>query len=289
MIVVTTPTGNIWHHVVSGLVGAGEAVRVVARDPARLLPEVREKVEIVQGSMDDAAVLSKACAGVDTLFWCVPQSNQQADVTEYYLQFTRPACMAVTSQGVKRVVAISSGGRGRARNAGPISALHAMEAMFEKTGVDFRALRCGAFMENLLWQVEPIKRKGMFFYPLDGNVKMPVCAVRDIAGSATTMLRDRSWRGQGGLAVHGKEDLSFNEMAAIMSEVLGRPIRFQEVPGGAYKALLIEHGSSEAFAQSLVDMFAEVGQGIYQAEPRMPETTTPTTFRQWCVEVLARA
>jgi hypothetical protein len=51
----------------------------------------------------------------------------------------------------------------------------------------------------------------------------------------------------------------------------------------------MEHGSSEAFAQSLVDMFAEVGGGIYNAEPRTAETTTPTTFKQWCETTLKPA
>jgi len=48
-------------------------------------------------------------------------------------------------------------------------------------------------------------------------------------------------------------------------------------------------GCSEAFAQSLIEMFAEIGQGIYEAEPRTPEATMPTTFRQWCEEVLRPA
>ncbi len=89
--------------------------------------------------------------------------------------------------------------------------------------------------------------------------------------------------------MHGPEDLSFNEIARIMTEVLGKPVRFQQVPGPGYKASLMQHGSSEAFAQSLVDMFTEVGQGLYAAEPRTPETSTPTTFRRWCDEVLRPA
>lgn len=36
MIVVTTPTGNIGRHVVRHLLDAGETVRVIARDPAKL-------------------------------------------------------------------------------------------------------------------------------------------------------------------------------------------------------------------------------------------------------------
>src|SRR5262249_18473395 len=138
-------------------------------------------------------------------------------------------------------------------------------------------------------QVEPIKHQGMFFYPLGGDVKMPTCAVRDIGATAVRLLRDRSWTGHGGVAVHGPEDLSFNDMARIMTEVMGRPIRFQEVPGPGFKASLMQHGSSAAFAQSLVDMFAEIGQGIYEAEPRTAETTTPTTLRQWCEDVLRPA
>jgi uncharacterized protein YbjT (DUF2867 family) len=136
-----------------------------------------------------------------------------------------------------------------------------MEELIEKTGVQFRALRNGNFMENLLWQVEPIKRQGMFFYPLGGDIAIPTCAARDISASAVKLLLDRTWTGQAGLAVHGPADLSCNDMARLMTEVLGKPVRFQEVPGPRYKGSLMQHGSSEAFAQSLVDMFAEVGRG----------------------------
>jgi hypothetical protein len=78
-------------------------------------------------------------------------------------------------------------------------------------------------------------------------------------------------------------------MAAIMTEVLGKPIRFQSVPGEAYKAQLIKFGASEAFAQSLVEMHAAKNQGLDNSEPRTPENTTPTSFRRWCEEVLKRA
>lgn len=47
MIVVTTPSGHIGSQVVANLLAANEAVRVIARDPARLAAEVRAKLEIV--------------------------------------------------------------------------------------------------------------------------------------------------------------------------------------------------------------------------------------------------
>ena len=63
MIAVTTPTGNIGSQVVRLLLDAGEAVRVIARDPEKLAPEVREKAEVVRGSTDDENVLSHAFEG----------------------------------------------------------------------------------------------------------------------------------------------------------------------------------------------------------------------------------
>lgn len=52
---------------------------------------------------------------------------------------------------------------------------------------------------------------------------------------------------------------------------------------------MLKHGASPAFAQSLVDLFAEVANGIYQAEPRTSETTTSTTLRQWSTKVMIPA
>jgi uncharacterized protein YbjT (DUF2867 family) len=45
MILITTPTGNIGSQLVKQLLAANQPVRVIVRDPAKLPPEVRAKVE----------------------------------------------------------------------------------------------------------------------------------------------------------------------------------------------------------------------------------------------------
>ena len=289
MIVVTTPTGQIGSQVVKRLLAANEGVRVIARDPSKLPSEVHAKVDVVEGSTDDEKVVSRAFEGAESVFWVVPPSFTTNDVTEYYLRFTRPACSAMKSQGVKRMVTVSGMGRGIAVDAGPVSAAFAKDEEIEKTGVDFRALWCPGFFENMLNQVEAIKHQGMFFLPSRPDLKTRFVATRDIAASGAKLLLDRSWTGQGGLAVLGPEDLSCNDMAAIMTEVLGKPIRFQQIPGEAYKAQLMKFGASENLAQELVTMHAAKDNGLDNAEPRTAENTTPTTFRQWCEEVLKPA
>jgi uncharacterized protein YbjT (DUF2867 family) len=289
MIVVTTPTGHIGSQLVPHLLAAGALVRVIAREPEKMSAETRSRVEVVQGSTDDIEVLSEALRDADAVFWLIPPPFQHTDLNGYMLQFTKPACEAITAKGVKRVVAVSSLGRGLARN-GLLSPAFAMDEMMERTGVCYRALWCPGFMENMLRQVEPIKHQGTFFGLYRPDVKTPLVATCDIAASAARLLLDEAWTGQGGLAVLGPEDLSCNDMACIMGEVLGKPCRYQQISPDNFKAQLMQDGASEAMSQGLVDMAAEVNEhGIHNAEPRTPENTTSTTFRAWCDQVLKPA
>ncbi|WP_028923713.1 NAD(P)H-binding protein [Pseudonocardia acaciae] len=289
MIVVTTPTGQIGRQVLGAVLDSGEQIRVIVRDPARLPEGVRERVEVVPGSHAEADVVTKAFAGAGRVFWLVPPNSAAESVEGYILGFTRPACEAIVSQGVRRVVGVSSLGRGVARNAGQISAVLAMDELIEGTGVSYRALWVPGFMENVLAQVELIKSRGVFRSPLSGDLRLPTCSTGDIAATAARLLLDDSWSGQGGAAVLGPEDLSHNDMARIMSEVLRRPIGFEHVPPEEYRTILVRHGMSEAWAQGFVDMAAQVERGIYHAQPRTEESTTPTSFRRWCERVLRPA
>jgi uncharacterized protein YbjT (DUF2867 family) len=289
MIVVTTPTGQIGHQVLDHILDSGEPIRVIARDPSRLPARTRGRVEVVEGSHGDIDVVTRAFAGADSVFWVTPADPQAESVEAAYVDFTRPACDAFESQAVERVVGVSALGRGVAGNAGRVTASLAMDHLIASTGVSYRALTMPSFMDNLLRQVEPIKNQGIFFSPISGDRKLPTCATRDIAAVAAGLLLDHSWSGTETVPVLGPEDLSFNDMARIMSEVLGKPVRFQQVSAEAFKATLTDRGMSEAMAQGSVDMLVAKNEGLDNAEPRTPRATTPTSFRDWCEEVLRPA
>jgi uncharacterized protein YbjT (DUF2867 family) len=288
MIVITTPTGAIGHQVLEHVLRSEKPIRVIARDPSRLPPHIRERIDVVQGSHGEAAVVNKAFAGADAVFWLVPPDPRAKTVDTAYLDFTRPACAAFKTHGVKRVVGISALGRGTpaAAHAGLVTASLKMDDLIASTGVHYRAVANPSFMDNLLRQVELIKTQGIFSLPISGDLKQPSACTRDIAATAAKLLLDQIWSGVGSVAVLGPEDLSYNEMASILSEVLGKPVRFQEIPGEAFKARLLQRGMSEAMAQANLDLWVAYGQGLDTAEPRTPQSTTPTSFRQWSEEVL---
>ena len=288
MIIITTTTGAIGHQVLEHILRSAEPIRVIARNPSRIPAEVRKRVEVIEGSHANADVVNQAFAGADSVFWIVPPDPRAKSVDAAYLDFTRPACDAFKKYRVKRVVGISALGRGTpwASKAGLVTASLKMDDLIASTGVSYRAVTNPSFMDNLLRQVESIKNQGMFFLPISGALKQPSACTRDIAATAARLLLDPSWSGIGSVPVLGPEDLSYNDMAQIMSEVLGKPIRFQQISNESFKTRLMERGMSEAMAQGNVDMWIAYNHGLDTAESRTPESTTPTSFHEWCESVL---
>lgn len=293
MILVTTPTGQIGSRVLDSLLDAGDAageVRVIVRDPERLSPRVRARVEAVTGSHADPDVTAKACAGVDRVFWLVPPTPTADSVDGHFGAFTRPLVDAIRAGGVERVVAVSTLGRGVARNAGQISASLAMDDEIRATGVHHRALCPPYLMENLLHQAAAIRDSGVIAMATYGDRVLRTCATRDIGAAAARLLLDGSWTGQEDVPMVGPDALTPEGMARVVSEVLDLPVRFRRISGAEYQASMRKHGASENWARALADLAAATAeQGFYgSAAPTTPETA-PTSFRRWCEEVLKPA
>jgi uncharacterized protein YbjT (DUF2867 family) len=164
-----------------------------------------------------------------------------------------------------------------------------MDDLIASSGVAYRALTNPSFMDNIVRQAEAIKNQVMFFSPIDGDRTLPSVATRDIAAAAARLLLDESWSGVDEVPLLGPEDLSFNDMAEIISEVLGKEVRFVQTTFEAYKDRFVGFGMSDAMAQGMTDMAWAKNEGLDNAVRRTAENSTPTSFRQWCEEVLEPA
>jgi hypothetical protein len=78
-------------------------------------------------------------------------------------------------------------------------------------------------------------------------------------------------------------------MAAVMTVVLGKPVKCLRTDYDAYKQQFIGRGMSEAMAQGMTDMVRAKSEGLDNGEARTGQNTTPTSFRQWCEDVLKPA
>ncbi|MET8286122.1 NAD(P)H-binding protein [Streptomyces sp. NPDC005132] len=294
MIVITAPTGNIGRHLLPLLLESApahdEELRVVVRDPAGLPDAVRERVEVITGSHGDAEVVDRAFEGADAVFWLVPP-DASLPPHDAYRGFTGPAAKALVAHGVGHVVGVSALGRGTpaAGRAGLVTASLAMDDLIAGTGVAYRALANPSFFENLLEEAESIREKGVFTDVVDAGRRAPLVAVADIAAAAAGLLLDRSWTGSDSVPVLGPQDLSPDDLARIMSERLGRPVRYERRPLDELYTTLVGHGLDEAFVQGIVDMKRAKDEGLDAGVVRTPDTASPTTFAQWCAQTLEPA
>jgi uncharacterized protein YbjT (DUF2867 family) len=291
MIVITAPAGQIGRQVLANLLSSGEELRVIARDPSQLPAEVHDDLDIVVGSHGDAAVVDKAFAGADAVFWLTPLDPRAPSVEAAFVGFTRPAAEALKRHDVGRVVGVSMLGRGTtwAGRAGFVTGSLAMDDLIAASAVAYRALTNPYFMEDTVRQTESIKNQGVFSYPIAGDRKLPAVATRDIAAAASRLLLDARWSGAGEVPLLGPEDLSFIDMAEIMSQVLSKDVRFQQIMFEAYKDRFVRLGMSDVMAQGYTDMAWAKNEGLDNGVQRTPENSTPTNFRQWCEEVLKPA
>ena len=253
------------------------------------MPSTVGQVDVVPGSHNEARVLKEAFAGADTVFWVVPPDPHAASMTDHYLDFARPACEAIRNHNLRRMVIVSTLGRGYTRDAGLLSAALEMDALIRATGVDCRVLRMPFFMENLLGQIKPICSRGTFCLPNAPDRKLATVTTRDVASVAADLLLDGSWTGQDDVAVVGTDDLSPQEMGRVMCRTLRRPVHFQQTDPQAFEARLLRAGVTEAWTRGLVEMAATQDDGIYSAGRCDDRPANLTDFSTWCESVLRPA
>src|SRR5215475_6902412 len=167
-IVITTPTGNIGSHALKRLLQAGAEVSVIARHPEKLSDSIRNRVKVHQGSLTDAALVTKAFQGARAALWLTPPSYTHPDVAAYHSEMGAVAATAIKESKIPYVVNVSSAGA-QLENAGPISGLRAVERRLDEAAENVVHLRPGFFMENFLQQIGSINDDGAIYQPLAGD------------------------------------------------------------------------------------------------------------------------
>jgi uncharacterized protein YbjT (DUF2867 family) len=279
-IVITTPAGNIGSRVLQQLLKSGADVSVIVRHPEKLSDSVRSKVKVHQGSLADAGFVKKVFQGASAVLWLTPPDYTQPDVAAYHSEMGDVAAAAIKANKVPRVVNISSAGA-QLGNAGPISGLGIVERKLNEVAENIVHLRPGFFMENFLHQIEPIKSNGAAYDLVPADKPYPIVAVQDIGDAAAGLLVDTKWSGRNIHGLHGPADLTFAGVAKTLSDSIGKPVNYVQItPDQAYQTYL-GMGASPGFAKGLVEMYQALSQPGAVAESRTPQTTTPTTIREW--------
>jgi uncharacterized protein YbjT (DUF2867 family) len=283
-ITVTTPTGNVGRHVVEMLVRAGVRPTVLARDPARMDPAVLERVDAVPVDQRDADAVVAATKGTDALFWVDPPTFADDPSADYALA-TDAVARAVSENQISRTVFQSSIGAELRHGVGEIDDLARTEERLDATGASVVHLRCGYFFSNLLLQIDAV-RAGVVPIVLPDDQPIPWVAPRDIAEVAVSRLLSDGWSGRRVQAVHGPVDLSWAQVAAIVTDATGHPVRAERITDDEMRGLLAGYGMSDGLVEAVMGMSTGMRDGFVPEQARDVTTTTPTTLGSWAYDVL---
>lgn len=275
MILVTGATGNVGAPTVRKLLERGADVRVFVRDKGRL-GEVAEKVDVVVGDFADKTALRKAMRGIKRLYLhALGDENDEIAA----------ALAAARDEGVAHVVHLSSLS---ASMPGPAAAKWFLgrESLVADAGFQWTMLRPGFFMSNVMRWLPAIREQGVVrwipgrFAPVD---------TRDVGAVAAAALTEPGHEGKV-YDLIGPDVMDSKMQVEIISDVLGRPVGFEEISPDDVINGLRATGAPEArieFARAVAESMASDQWPV--ATNTVEELTgqRPCTFRQWCIDHVA--
>lgn len=261
MILVTGASGNVGSSLVHVLRERGAPFRVGARKAGSVAGGASAAGGEVAFDFQDPATFRPAARGCEAVFVLRPPAISDTSSTLI------PFIDAARSVGVRHVVFLSVAGA--ADN--PIVPHHAVEQHLLKGLRGWTILRPGFFAQNLGDAYrEDIAREGRILVPA-GAGRAAFIDVRDVAEVAANVLVDPAPHDGQSYTLTGPAAVAFTDVAAILSDELGRAIRYDAASVRAYLAHL--RGRGMPFAQVLVQTVLHVGLRFGQAEtvdPTLP-------------------
>jgi len=268
-ILVTGANGNVGRAVVDALRARGQRARPALRSPG-------SDPEAVAFDFLRPESFGPALEGAGGLFLLRPPPISDVKPTLNAL------VDAALDRGVRRIVFLSVIG---AEERGYIPHAKVEKHLIERKA-DWSFLRAGFFAQNLGdAYLEDIRDHSELFVPA-GAGKAAFVDVRDLGEVAARLFAED---GHAGVAytLTGPEALSFDEVAALLTEALGRPIRYARPGVLRYVARLRRRGLP--LTQAIVQAVLHVGLRFGQAEKVDPTLASlldhpPRTLARYVAE-----
>lgn len=254
MILITGATGKVGRQVVAALKARNAAFRVISRNPNKAAEILGPDIAAVAADFARPESLKPAFAGVDHLFLlCGPNEHKAA--------LEIGVVDAAKAAGIRHIVKLSVYGAAEDCSAQVMRDHRKVERHIERLGFDWTHLRPNLFMQHFLNHAAAIKAEGVIHAPLaDSRVSM--VDTRDIGAVAAAALTEPGHAGQA-YELTGPAAPTYDEIAALFSKQLGRPIRYENITAETAHRNMRAAGSAEWHATVLGEIYAffRAGEG----------------------------
>lgn len=248
MILITT-AGKVGEQAARSLAAAGTPSRVLVRHPEQHQALQDLGVELVHGDLDDRDSIHAALEGVTAIVLVSPA------VTEQELRVVTGAGRASVSFVVK-VTSKASPDSPIARRRGQSE----IEAGLTASGIPHALLRSNAYMDNFLALAPAIASTGAFASSAaDGRVGL--IDARDVGDVAAAVAAEPMPHHGRTYWLTGPKLLTYTDAAAVLSEVLGRPVSFSARTAAEDERAMISAGVSAPIAAQNAQAFSLIAEG----------------------------
>lgn len=248
-VAVTGATGAVGGMTARLLADAGTRMRLVVRDASRApeLPGAR----VVEASFGDADDATDALRGVDTLF--MVSAAESADRLEQHLTFVDAAAAA----GVGHVVYTSFLGAAPDATFTLARTHHATEERIATSGMDWTFLRDSFYADFTELMAG---EDGVIRGPA-GTGRCGFVARADVARVAAAVLADPAAHAGRTYDLTGPRALTMDEVAATISEVRGREVRFHDETVPEAYASRASYGAPDWQLEAWVSTYTAIAAG----------------------------
>jgi NAD(P)H dehydrogenase (quinone) len=257
MIIVTGATGALNGATVDHLLSRVpvEEVAVAVRDPAKAQRFAERGVQVRRGDYADPASLPAAFEGADQLL-LVSSNDQRADAVSLH----RAAIEAAVTAGVGRILYTSHQGAAPGTPFSPGRDHAATEQLLAASGAAWTSLRNGFYTHSLTWLAGPWRETGVIAVPADGPVSW---TAREDAAEAAAVILASDGAYDGPVTLTASTAPTFEEIAAIASELTGRTVECAVVDAEQWVAARIAAGQPEFVTRFLLGMYQAAHQGFF--------------------------
>ena len=257
MIIVTGATGALNGATVEHLLKLvpADQIGVSVRDVARAQRFAERGVRVRRGSYDDPAALRDAFSGAGQVL--LVSSN---DVGADQVSLHRVAIEAAVAAGARRILYTSHQGAGLDSPFHPARVHAETEALLAASGVAWTSLRNGFYARTLDWLLGPWRDTGTIEAPADGPISWTDRA-DEAEAAAVILASDHPYDGPGTLTA--TDAVTFDDIAAMASQITGRDIRRVVLADDAWVAAQVAHGQPEPMARLLLGTFQAAREGRF--------------------------
>jgi NAD(P)H dehydrogenase (quinone) len=248
MILVSGAAGKTGRAVIRALCARGQRVRALVHRPeqVRVVAGLGAQ-EVVAGDMRLEATMDQAVRGVRALYHICP--NMSPDE----VAIGQTAINAARAGGVQHFVYHSVLHPQTESMPHHWHKLRVEELLFE-SGLAYTILQPAAYMQNLLAYWDAIVEKGIYAVPYAVETRLGMVDLEDVAGAAATVLSEAGHEATT-YELAGPDILSQTEIASILAEQLGQPVRAQAVSLDAWEQGTRAAGLGDYQVETLIQMF----------------------------------